>query len=170
MSLPFFSRKPKEAAPSAAPAPAAPVIRQAVYDPRLVATLIQEHQAMLLLLDKVKGSVQAGRYDDVKSGLDQLRVELAQHIRRETEDLHAYLTTHIRSADRLELLKDMHAGMLRTERALEGFLKHYGGYPVAERNAATFYREVDRVSEEFAKWTQHEENQVYSLYGSPENY
>ena len=168
--LPFFSRKPKEAEQSAAPEPVAPPIRETVYDPGLVAALTQEHQAMLLLLDKVKGSVQAGRYEDVKTGLDRLRTELAQHIRRETEDLHAYLTTHIRSTDRREILKDMHAGMLRTERALEGFLKHYGGYPVAERNAATFYREVDRVSEEFAKWTQHEENQVYSLYGSPESY
>ena len=166
----FFSRKPKQESPPVAAEAVAPAPREVAYDPSLVAQLTSEHQAILLLLDKVKGSVQAGRFDDVKTGLNRLRIELAQHIRRETDELHAYLTGHIRSDDCLAILKDMHAGMLRTERALEGFLKHYGGYPVVERNAVTFYREVDRVAAEFARWTQQEEAQVYSLYGSPENY
>jgi hypothetical protein len=170
MPLSFFSRKAKEIPDPEPAAPEAPAPRVVAYDPALVAVLIDEHHAMLLLLDKAKNSVQARRYDDVKGVLDKLRADLALHIRRETDELHPYLTSHIRSEDRLATLKDMHAGMLRTERALEGFLKHYGGYPVTERNAATFYKEIDGVSSEFARWTQKEESSVYSLYGPPENY
>ena len=170
MPLPFFSRKPKVDSKPAAAVPAPAPSREIAYDPALVAALTQEHRTMLLLLDKAKNAVQAGRYDDVKTELDRLRTTLAGHIRRETEELHAYLTLHIQDGSRLHVLKDMHAGMLRTERALEGFLKHYGGYPVTERNAATFYKEIDGVSAEFAKWTQQEETQVYSLYVSPERY
>ena len=170
MPIDFFSRKPNAGSPPAAKAINALPVREITYDPALVAALIGEHDSMRLLLDRVKGSVQAGRFDDVKTGLDQLRVQLAQHIRREIDDLHGYLTAKIHSEDRLATLKDMHAGMLRTERALEGFLKHYGGYPVNERNAAIFRKEVERVADEFDKWTRQEEIQVYSLYGSPESY
>ena len=54
--------------------------------------------------------------------------------------------------------------------SLEGFLKHYGGYPVTERNAATFYKEIDGVSAEFAQWTRKEESAVYSLYVQADKY
>lgn len=170
MPIDFFSRKPNTGSPSAAEAADVPPVREIAYNPAPVATLMGERHSMRLLLDRVKGSVQAGRYDEVKIGLDQFRVQLAQHIRREIEDLHAYLTAKIHSEDRLPTLKDMHTGTLRTERALEGFLKHYGSYPVNERNAAIFHKEVERVADEFDKWTRQEEGQVYSLYSSPESY
>ncbi|HEV2321918.1 MAG TPA: hemerythrin domain-containing protein [Gammaproteobacteria bacterium] len=168
MPIPFFSRKPKSTPDSVAEPP--PPLREVGYDSALVAALTREHRDMLLLLDKAKSAVQAQRYDDVQGNLDRLRIELANHIKRETDELHAYLTAHIKSVDRLANLKDMHAGMLRTERALEGFLKHYGGYPVTPRNAAVFYKEIDGVSAEFAKWTRQEETAVYSLYWPPERY
>lgn len=170
MPLPFFSRKPKAVPAAVAQAPAPPPKPETAYDPALVAALTREHRDMLLLLDEAKDAVRAHRYGDVKDILDRLRIELAGHIRRETDELHAYLIARIRSPDRLAMLKDMHAGMLRTERALEGFLKHYGGYPVTERNAATFYKEIDGVAAEFAKWTREEETAVYSLYNPPQSY
>ncbi|MGE5624485.1 MAG: hemerythrin domain-containing protein [Bacillota bacterium] len=169
MAFSFLSRKPKEIPAPVVQVPPPPP-REVAYDPALVAALIREHRDMLLLLDKAKNAVMSHHYGEVKDFLDRLRTALAQHIKRETEELHAYLTTHVRSAGRLETLKDMHAGMLRTERALEGFLKHYGGYPVTERNAATFYKEIDGVHAEFTRWTQQEEAAVYSLYRPPETY
>ena len=170
MAFAFLSRKPKETPQPVVEAPPPPPPREVPYDPALVAALKREHRELLLLLDKAKGAVMANHYGEVKDMLDQLRTGLATHIKRETDELHAYLTSNIRNASRLETLKDMHAGMLRTERALEGFLKHYGGYPVTERNAATFYKEIDGVHAEFARWTQQEEASVYSLYRSPESY
>ncbi len=167
MPISFFSRKPQQTAPE-------PVVEtpppETAYDPQLVAALTQQHRDMALLLDKAKDSVHAGRYEEVKTTLDQLRSEVAVHMRRETDELHAYLIGRIKSQDRLAILKDMHAGALRTGRAVEGFLKHYGGYPVNERNAAIFYREIDGVAREFAKWIQQEESAIYSLYKSPETY
>lgn len=168
MPISFFSRQPQEAPPAPVAAAAPPA--EASYDPRLVATLTQQHRDMAALLDKAKNSVRAHRYEDVKALLDQLRTEIAVHMRRETDELHAYLITRIKSPDRLAILKDMHAGALRTGRAVEGFLKHYGGYPVNERNAGIFYKEIDGVSEEFTKWIRQEESAVYSLYQSPETY
>lgn len=168
MPIPFFSYKPKAIVePVEEPKPTQ---REIGYNPTLVAVLTREHQDMLLLLYKAKNAVQAQHFDDVKDALDKLKIELAGHIRRETEELHPYLIAHTRSEDRIAKLKDMHAGMLRTERALEGFLKHYGGYPVTARNAAMFYKEIDGVYAEFAKWTEQEEIAVYSLYRSPESY
>ena len=171
MAISFFSRKPKTTPdPFVEPPPSPAPARQVGYDPALVPALTREHRDMLLLLDQAKNATQAQRYGDVQGALDKLRVQLAGHITRETDELHAYLTAHIKSTDRLATLKDMHAGMLRTERALQGFLKHYGGYPVTERNAAMFYKEIDGVSAEFAKWTQQEEAAVYSLYKPPGSY
>jgi len=168
MPISFFSRKPRETPPQ--PVVEAPRPTQALYDPDLVAALTRQHRDMALLLDKAKNSVQAGHYEDVKALLDQLGSEITVHMRRETDELHAYLTVRIKSADRLTVLKDMHAGALRTLRAVEGFLKHYGGYPVNERNAGMFYKEIDGVSAEFKKWIGQEENSIYSLYKPPETY
>lgn len=168
MPISFFSRQPQEAPPTLVAEAPPPV--EASYDPRLVAALTQQHRDMAVLLDKAKDSVRAHRYEDVKAMLDQLRTEIAVHMRRETDELHAYLIARIKSPDRLAILKDMHAGALRTGRAVEGFLKHYGGYPVNERNAGIFYKEIDGVTEEFAKWIRQEESAVYSLYQSPETY
>ena len=167
MPISFFTRKPHELPEVAANAPEQPAL---AYDPSLVAALCRDHRELVLLLDRAKGSVQGKRFDDVKAMLDQLRAGLTAHMKRETEELHPYLTNHIKSEDRLATLKDMHAGALRTSRALEGFLKHYGGYPVTERNAATFYSEIDRVYNEFNRWVAQEESFVYTLYKSPESY
>lgn len=168
MVFSLFSRKPKEMPPD--PFAEVPRPPEVAYDPGLVAALTKQHHDLALLLDKAKSSVQAHRYEDVKALLDQMRAEIAEHMKRETDELHAYLTARITSQDRLGVLKDMHAGALRTGRALEGFLKHYGGYPVNERNAGMFYREIDGVSAEFKKWIGQEEASVYSLYKSPETY
>jgi hypothetical protein len=167
MPISFFSRKPRELPVAVADTPEQPAL---AYDPGLVDALIQEHRQLVLLLDKAKGCVRAKRFDDVKAMLDQLRTGLAAHVKRETEELHPYLTSHIKSEDRLAVIKDMHAGALRTSRALDGFLKHYGGYPVTERNAATFYGEIDGVQKEFNKWIVQEEACVYALYKSPDAY
>lgn len=167
MPLSFFSRKPKQApAPTVLAAEPPPV----AYDPGLVDALTQEHRQLVLLLDRAKGSVQGKRFDDVKGMLDQIREGLAAHVKRESEELHPYLTARIKNDDRIAMLKDMHAGALRTQRALDGFLKHYGGYPVTERNAATFYSEIDGVNVEFNKWIAQEEAFVYTLYKPVESY
>jgi len=167
MAISFFSRKPKEVPAAAANAP---VKAEIAYDPTLVDTLVQQHRELLLLLDKAKGSVQAKHFDDVKGMLDQFRVALAEHVQRENSELHPYISRHLKTEDRIATLKDMLAGALRTERAVNGFLKHYGGYPVTERNAATFFGEIDGVITEFKRWTTQEEGFVYTLYKSPDNY
>ncbi|HEY3859449.1 MAG TPA: hemerythrin domain-containing protein [Gammaproteobacteria bacterium] len=167
MPISFFTRKTREQPALAADAPVQATL---TYDPNLKDALILDHRELLLLLDRAKGSVQAKRFDDVKDMLDHLRSRLAAHMKRETEELHPYLTGHIQSEDRLATIKDMHAGALRTSRALEGFLKHYGGYPVTGRNATTFYNEIDGVHKELKKWLEQEEAFVYTLYKSPESY
>src|SRR5579859_7161068 len=131
MPISFFSRRPKEM-----PVQAAPEQPAIAHDPGLIGALTLEHRELVLLLDRAKGSVQGKRFEDVKSMLDQLRDGLAAHVKRENQELHPYLTRHLKSPDRVAMLKDMHAGALRTQRAVDGFLKHYGGYPVTERNAA----------------------------------
>ncbi len=167
MPISFFSRKPKEMPVLAANAPE---LMPVVHDPGLIGALTEEHHQLMLLLDRAKASVKGKRFDDVKVMLDHLRDGLAAHVKRESEALHPYLTSHLKQDDRGQTLKDMHAGALRTQRALDGFLKHYGGYPVTERNAATFYNEIDGVAKEFKKWLTQEEAFVYTLYKSPESY
>ena len=171
MPISFFSRKPRSALPAPAPAEEAPPWPpETSYNPQLVATLKQQHRDMAMLLHNAKNSVRARHYEEVKVTLDRLRNEIAEHMRRETDELHAYLIARITSPDRRAILKDMHAGALRTGRALQGFLQHYGGYPVTERNAGIFYKEIDGVTEEFDKWIRQEESDVYSLYQPPEAY
>ena len=167
MPISFFSRKPKEVPVLAA---SAPVKAEIVYDPGLIETLIQQHRELVLLLDKAKGVVQAKRFEDVRGMLEQFGIGLAAHVKRENSELHPYITARLKSDDRIAIVKDMLVGALRTERAVNGFLKHYGGYPVTDRNAATFYGEIDGVTTEFKRWITQEESFVYTLYKSPEDY
>lgn len=167
MPISFFARKAKEMPVLAANAPELPSV---AYDPDLIAMLTEDHRELALLLERAKFSVLAQRYDEVNNMLDHLREGLAAHTQREAEKLHAYITAHLKGPERTELLKGMNAASIRTQRALEGFLRHYGGYPVTERNAATFYNEIEGVAEEFNRWLNQEEVMVYSLYKSPEYY
>jgi hypothetical protein len=95
---------------------------------------------------------------------------LAEHLKRDSAELHPYLTSHLKGEDRDRILREMSAGSVHVERAVQGFLKHYAGYPVGERNVGMFVVEIDGVSEEFCERIEKEEATVYTLYMPPEAY
>lgn len=165
--LTFFSRKPKKDEPAEVlKTPEAP--KEVPYDPGLIAALTHQHRDFVRLLQEVRTAAQVGQFDVVKITLEQLKDGLAGHLLREQLELHLYLIAHIKGEDRMAVLKDMRASAVQVGQSVEGFLKHYTGYPVSARNAGMFDSEIDGVTEEFCRRTEHEEASIYTLYLPPE--
>ena len=164
MLMSFFSRKAKQAETPAG-APQAPP-----YDPALVAALTLEHRSLVSLLVRAKRLAQQAKYGETMDTLHEFSQGLAEHLKRESTGLHPYLTAHLRGEDRDHILREMHAGPVRVQKAVDGFLKHYAGYPLGERNVGMFVVEIDGVSEEFCERIEKEEATIYTLYVPPEAY
>ena len=140
------------------------------YDPSLIAALTEQHRELTVLLVKASSASQQSRYDDVKEALTQFRAALAEHLKRESAQLHPYLTAHLKGEDSREVLKDMRSNYIRVEQSVEGFLNHYSGYPVSDVNADRFEMEIEGVSEEFCEEIEKEEAAFYTLYLTPDAY
>lgn len=167
MLMSFFSRKAKQDGVADA-AGAAP--RDLPYDPALVAALTLEHRSLVSLLVRAKALAQRESYGEAMDTLQEFSQGLAGHLKRESAELHPYLTAHLKGEDRDRILREMRASSAHVEKAVEGFLKHYAGYPVGERNVGIFVMEIDGVSEEFCERIEKEEATVYTLYVPPEAY
>lgn len=166
----LFSRKQpkKDSAPKTDAGAKAPADSQ--YDPGLVTALIEQHRALITLLIKARSTAQMGRYDDVKTTLEQFRIGLDDHLYQENLALLPYLARHIQDGPGKVALKDAQSNTAHIERSVAGFLKHYIGYPVNERTAERFDVEIEGVSEEFCERIQKEETTLYTLYQPPEAY
>ena len=167
MLMSFFSRKAKQAGMQA-PAGAEP--HELPYDPSLVAALTLEHRSLVSLLVRAKALALRESYGEAMDTLHEFSQGLAEHLKRESAALHPYLTAHIKGEDRDRILREMRASSAHVEKAVEGFLKHYAGYPVGERNVGMFVMEIDGVSEEFCERIEKEEATIYTLYVPPEAY
>ena len=167
MLISFFSRKAKK---DGAEAPVGTAPHESPYDPSLVSALTLEHRSLVTLLVRAKSLAQREHYGEAMDTLHEFSQGLAEHLKRESAELHPYLTAHLRGEDRDHILREMRAGSVHVERAVEGFLKHYAGYPVGERNVGMFVVEIDGVSEEFCERIEKEEATVYTLYMPPEAY
>lgn len=167
MLISLFSRKAKK---DGAEAPVGTAPHELPYDPALVSALTLEHRSLVTLLVRAKSLAQQELYGEAMDTLHQFSQGLAEHLKRESAELHPYLTAHLRGEDRDHILREMRAGSVHVERSVEGFLKHYAGYPVGERNVGMFVVEIDGVSEEFCERIEKEEATVYTLYMPPEAY
>ncbi|HEY3858063.1 MAG TPA: hemerythrin domain-containing protein [Gammaproteobacteria bacterium] len=167
MLLSFLSRKNKQEEPptsGTAPAP------EVAYNPGLVTALTLQHRSLTALLVKATSVAQGRQFAEVNTILTQFKLELDEHLRREHEEFFPYLTAHLKGEDAKDILKEARSNSLYIERAVEGFLKHYTGYPVGERTVLRFGMELSGVIEEFCERLEKEEAHIYTLYMPPEAY
>lgn len=160
----FFRRQSKQDVPAEAKVPEVP------YNPALVMTLTHQHRSLVMQLVKAHSAAQQGQYEDVHNTLDQFKADLEQHLKRKAAEFHPYVESHLKATDAKDLLREMRANTAFIERSVEGFLKHYGNYPVTERTAMRFGIEISGVSEEFCERLEKEEAHFYTLYMPPEAY
>jgi type II secretory pathway component PulJ len=163
----FFRKQPPKAEPPKGQQAARPEVN---YDPGLIAALTQQHRDLTVLLVKASSAAQQGLYDEVRQALEDFKYSLAEHMLRESSQLHPYLTAHLKGEDSREVLRDMRTNFVRIEQSVDGFLSHYGGYPVGDVNVERFLIEIEGVSEEFCGEIEREEAAFYTLYMSPESY
>lgn len=167
MLLSFLSRKnKKQEPPKGAEAPQAGL----AYDPGLVTALTLQHRSLTSLLVKATSLGQQRDFEGVQATLEQFKAELDEHLHREHEEFFPYLTAHLKGEDAQDTLKEARSNSLYIERAVEGFLKHYTGYPVGERTVLRFGMELSGVIEEFCERLEKEEAHIYTLYMPPEAY
>ena len=167
MLLSFLSRKSKKQEPPKdghAPDP------EVSYDPGLVTALTLQHRSLTTLLVKASSLAQQQDFAGVQTMLEQFKAELDEHLHREHSEFFPYLTSHLKGEDTKDILKEARSNSLYIERAVEGFLKHYTGYPVGERTVLRFGMELSGVIEEFCERLEKEEAHIYTLYMPPEAY
>lgn len=164
----FFRKHPKKDEPPKGP----PVAerRDIPYDPGLAVALSHQHRMLTMLLVKASSAAQQDLYDEVRETLVQFKTGLADHLKRESAELHPYLAAHLKGEDSETLLKEMRANSRYIERAVESFLNHYSSYPVNDRTVDRFNMELSGVSEEFCERIEKEEAELYTLYMPPEAY
>lgn len=144
--------------------------RDIPHDPSLVTALSHQHRMLTMLLVKASSAAQQELYDEVRETLVQFKTGLADHLKRESAELHPYLTVHLKGEESEAILKEMRANSRYIERAVEGFLSHYASYPVNERTVDRFNMELSGVSEEFCERIEKEEASLYTLYLPPDAY
>jgi hemerythrin HHE cation binding domain-containing protein len=167
MLLSFLSRKNKKQEPAqAGQAPA----HEIGYDPGLVTALTLQHRSLTSLLVKATSLAQQQDFAEVQAILERFKAELDEHLHREHDEFFPYLTAHLKTEDARDILKEARSNSLYIERAVDGFLKHYTGYPVGERTVLRFGMELSGVIEEFCERLEKEEAHIYTLYMPPEAY
>jgi len=167
MLLSFLSRKQKQDEPMQAGKAADTEVH---YDPGLVTALTMQHRSLTTLLVKATSVAQQRQFNEVNSILTRFKLELDEHLKREHQEFFPYLTAHLKGDDAKDVLREARANSLYIERAVEGFLNHYTGYPVGERTALRFGMELSGVIEEFCERLEKEEAKIYTLYLPPEAY
>lgn len=140
------------------------------YDPGLVTALTLQHRSLTALLVKATSVAQQRQFNEVNSLLARFKLDLDEHLKREHQEFFPYLTAHLKGDDAKDILREARANSLYIERAVEGFLKHYTGFPVGERTALRFGMELSGVIEEFCERLEKEEAMIYTLYQPPEAY
>ena len=167
MLLSFLSRKTKQDEATQAGA----ALRSEIpYDPGLVTALTLQHRSLTTLLVKATSVAQQRQFGEVNSLLTRFKLELDEHLKREHQEFFPYLTVHLKGDDAKDILREARANSLYIERAVEGFLKHYTGFPVGERTVLRFGMELSGVIEEFCERLEKEEASIYTLYLPPEAY
>ena len=134
------------------------------YDPALVAGLTQQHSELVMRLVKADSLARQRLYEDVTRILEEFRIALQEHLRRESAELHPYLMRYLTGEKSRELLKQMRHEAVLAERAVEGLVGHYTAYPVSERTVLRFTAELEHVIEEFSARLEYEEAAYYTLY------
>ena len=168
MLLSFFSRKTKQDEPARGAGKAAEA--EVAYDPGLVTALTLQHRSLTTLLVKATSVAQQRQFEEVASLLTRFKLELDEHLKREHQEFFPYLTAHLKGDDAKDILREARANSLYIERAVDGFLNHYTGYPVGERTVLRFGMELSGVIEEFCERLEKEEATIYTLYMPPEAY
>ncbi|HEY4126964.1 MAG TPA: hemerythrin domain-containing protein [Gammaproteobacteria bacterium] len=169
MLLSFLSRKNKQEQPAKGETDSIPA-PEVGYDPGLVTALTLQHRSLTTLLVKATSVAQQRQFAEVNSILTRFKLELDEHLKREHEEFFPYLTAHLKGDEAKEILKEARSNSLYIERAVEGFLNHYAGYPVGERTVLRFGMELSGVIEEFCERLEKEEAHIYTLYMPPEAY
>ena len=167
MLLSFFSRKQSKDEPLQAGRAAE---AEVAYDPGLVTALTLQHRSLTTLLVKAASIAQQRQFAEVNTLLAHFKQELDEHLKREHQEFFPYLTAHLKGDDAKDILREARANSLYIERAVEGFLRHYTGFPVGERTALRFGMELSGVIEEFCERLEKEEATIYTLYMPPEAY
>jgi hypothetical protein len=167
MLLSFLSRKNQKEEP---PKGAKALESEVAYDPGLVTALTLQHRSLTTLLVKASSVAQQQQFAEVQATLEQFKVELDEHLKREHGEFFPYLSAHLKGEDAKDVLKEARSNSLYIERAVDGFLKHYTGYPVGERTVLRFGMELSGVIEEFCERLEKEEAHIYTLYMPPEAY
>jgi len=167
MLLSFLSRKAKQDEP---PQGRDTAEAEVAYDPGLVTALTLQHRSLTTLLVKATSVAQQRDFAEVNGILTRFKLELEEHLRREHREFFPYLSAHLKGDDANDVLREARANSLYIERAVEGFLNHYAGYPVGERTVLRFGMELSGVIEEFCERLEKEEATIYTLYLPPEAY
>ncbi|AYH43052.1 hemerythrin domain-containing protein [Azoarcus sp. DN11] len=151
---------------SAAPAPlgAAPGT-QIRHDPALISTLKQDHAALLKIHSAIAAALDAGRFDAVRSRLDEFRSALMDHLLKENVRLYVYLEHFLRQDEvSHRLMREFRHEMDDIGRVVVDFLGKYKDLGHRPELARTFRQDFTAIGEALVNRIRREEEILYPMY------
>lgn len=141
------------------------------YDPELVAKLEADHKRLLMMFTAITKMAEKEEFHKIPKALNTFRRTLNAHLLLENVKLYIYLKNCLASDPAsLELMTGMQVEMQAIARAVAKFLKKYITLSWTPEMKRDFAKELARVGSILVDRIDSEEETLYSLYMTPDNF
>ena len=138
------------------------------YDPDLIASLMDDHQTLLMHYMRVEKKAKEQRFREVRAELSQFRALFHEHILLENVKLYVYLNRTItRDSEQCDLVREMRREMRHIGKAVNQFIERYDVWPWSITMEAHFISELEQIGSALVARIKTEEDQLYPLYDIP---
>ncbi len=141
------------------------------YHENLVPELLEDHQTLLALFEKVSQAQEAGEFQQLPSMLEEFGSLLRGHLLKENVRLYIYLQHALANdPDNSALMQGFRTEMHGISKVVNRFLRHYGQTEWDQQRREDFASELKAIGEVLVKRIETEEKVLYPLYMPPGSY
>lgn len=139
------------------------------YDDKLIRHFLDHHRALVDLINKIRDSAQASRFEETGKYVNKFRLLLNEHLLEENLRLYTYLSYCLKAdPEGSELMRDMRHEMGEIGRKVANFIKHHNEFGINQENKAKFLNELKNIVEALNDRLAREERSLYTMYLPPQ--
>jgi len=133
------------------------------FDPQLVASLKNEHNAVLQIFNKIQHAMQVKDYGKIKPLFMDFKTGLTSHLLKENTRFYPFLEKRL-DGDNKDLMVEMRKDMSGIGKTVMEFLRKYTEGGVSQIRADVLQKELNELGAILMKRIEQEENDLYPLY------
>jgi hypothetical protein len=139
--------------------------RSLSYDPHLVKSLKDDHQALVQIFQRIDSACHASRFAECKEALRQFRSRFTDHLIVENTRFYLYVKQAMEAIDpaSAEIARGFQQEMNQIAKVVTAFVDKYSGSEEVLKSAA-FAQELKGIGGALAERIEREEKALYPLY------